>query len=105
LCFVPSRYSLLFGMWLIDLFLHAGVGIVCAVLGQFLTGKAHGGCLISVLAGLAGSYAGPWAAEQMARPEPYLLPVGDVRFPVATAALGAFVFVVVASLLTRKRNL
>lgn len=92
-------------MWLIDLFLHAGVGIVCAVLGQFLTGKAHGGCLISVLAGLAGSYAGPWAAEQMSWPEPYLLPVGDVRFPVTTAALGAFVLAVLASLLTRKRNL
>lgn len=92
-------------MWLIDLFLHAGVAVLCAVLGQFLTGKAHGGCLISVLAGLAGSYAGPWAAEQMEWPEPFLLPVGDVQFPVVTAALGAFVFVVVASLLTRKRKL
>lgn len=92
-------------MWFIDLVLHAVVGTICAVAAQFLTGKAHGGCLISVLAGLAGAYAGPWAAEQLAWAEPYVLPVGDVRFPVVTAAVGAFVLAVITSLLTRKRKL
>ena len=92
-------------MWFIDLVLHVAMGTVCAVAGQFLTGKAHGGCLISVLAGLAGAYAGPWIAEQIAWPEPYVLPVGEVRFPVVTAAIGAFVFAVLVSLLTGKRKL
>lgn len=92
-------------MWFIDLVLHVAMGTVCAVAGQFLTGKAHGGCLISVLAGLAGAYAGPWIAVQIAWPEPYVLPVGEVRFPVVTAAVGALVFAVLVSLLTGKRKL
>lgn len=92
-------------MWFIDLVLHVAVGTVCAVVGQFLTGKAHGGCLISILAGVAGAYAGPWLAEQMAWQEPYILPVGEVRFPVVMAAAGAFIFAVLTSLATRKRRL
>jgi uncharacterized membrane protein YeaQ/YmgE (transglycosylase-associated protein family) len=91
-------------MWLIDLFLHAAVGVLCAGAGQFLTGYSRAGCPISVLAGLAGSYAGPWAAQRFEWPEPYILPVGEVEFPVVTAAAGAFIFVVIVNLALKKRK-
>jgi len=103
--FLRASLQLRRDMWFIDLTLHVVVGTVAAVAGQFLTGKAHGGCLLSVLAGVAGAYAGPWAAERMEWVEPYFLPVGDVQFPVVTAVAGAFVFAVITSLLTRKRKL
>ncbi len=91
-------------MWLIDLFLHAAVGTVCAVVGQIVTGYSRAGCPISVLAGLAGAYAGPWAAERLEWTEPFVLPVGDVNFSVVTSAAGAFIFVVLVNLLTKKRK-
>jgi uncharacterized membrane protein YeaQ/YmgE (transglycosylase-associated protein family) len=91
-------------MWLIDLLLHAALGTVCAVAGQFVTGYSRAGCPFSVLAGLAGAYAGPWAAEQLEWAEPYMLPVGDVDFPVATAAAGAFILAVLVNLATKKRK-
>jgi uncharacterized membrane protein YeaQ/YmgE (transglycosylase-associated protein family) len=91
-------------MWLIDLLLHAAVGTVCAVAGQFITGYSRAGCPISVLAGLAGAYAGPWAALQLEWAEPYMLPVGEVEFPLATAAAGAFILSVLVNLATKKRK-
>jgi uncharacterized membrane protein YeaQ/YmgE (transglycosylase-associated protein family) len=91
-------------MWLIDLLLHSVVGVICAAAGQFLTGYSRAGCPISLLAGLAGAYAGPWAAERFEWPEPYILPVGEIEFPVVTAAAGAFIFVVIVNLATKKRK-
>lgn len=92
-------------MWLIDLFLHAVTAAVCAFLGQFLTGYSRGGCPIAFLAGIGGAYAGPWLVERQGWPEPFLLPVDVLEFPVVSAAVGAFVFVVIVNLLTKKRKI
>ncbi len=91
-------------MGVIELGLRLVVSAVCAGLGQFITGYSRGGCPVSLLAAFAGTFLGPWAAGQLGWPEPFLLPVADVEFPVVTAAAGAVVLVIVVNLATAKRK-
>ena len=92
------------GAEFIELMLMGLLAAVVAGIGQFLTGYSRGGCPIAFLAALAGTFAGPWAAEKLEWAEPFHLPVGPVEFPVVTSAAGALVLVVLVNLATRKRK-
>lgn len=91
-------------MGVIELGLRLAVSTICAGLGQFVTGYSRGGCPVSLLAAFLGTFAGPWAAEQLGWPEPFLLPVADLEFPVVSSAAGAFALVIVVNLATAKRK-
>jgi uncharacterized membrane protein YeaQ/YmgE (transglycosylase-associated protein family) len=77
---------------------------VVAVIGQFLLGYSRGGMPAAVVAAFLGGVAGPWVANRLDWPEPLLVPLGDVQFPLVSSAIGAFVLVALVNLATKKRK-
>jgi uncharacterized membrane protein YeaQ/YmgE (transglycosylase-associated protein family) len=80
------------------------VAAVCGLLGQFLTGYSRGGCPVAFVAGFVGAVGGPWAANQLGWAEPFLVPIGEVNFPLVSSAAGALLLVVIVNLATKKRK-
>jgi uncharacterized membrane protein YeaQ/YmgE (transglycosylase-associated protein family) len=74
---------------LLALLLIAGI---TGSIAQTLVGISRGGCFISILAGLIGSFLGRWLAGYINLPEILVLNIGGVQFPVFWSLLGAVMF-------------
>ena len=74
---------------------------VCGALGQAVTGFSRGGILVSIALGFIGALLGVAMARALELPEPFLLQIGDVKFPIIWSIAGAALFVAILSLLTR----
>ncbi|KPK79745.1 MAG: hypothetical protein AMS25_11535 [Gemmatimonas sp. SM23_52] len=51
-----------------------------------------------------GAFFGPRVAAAMGWPEPLILPIGAVPFPVVSSVVGALVLVLIVNILTHKRK-
>jgi uncharacterized membrane protein YeaQ/YmgE (transglycosylase-associated protein family) len=80
------------------------LGAICAGLGQTLTGYSRGGCPVSFIVAFAGTVIGPWVATRLELPEPLWIPLGQLQYPISSAAAGALILVIIVNLLTRKRK-
>ncbi len=78
------------------------VAAICGSLGMAISGFSRGGCVMAVALGFIGALLGVWIARAMTLPEPLMLEVGDLRFPVVWSIVGSALFVAVISLLTRQ---
>ena len=79
---------------------------ICGSIAQALAGYSRGGCLVSIAIGFIGALLGSWIASKAGLPE--LVALEDVRiggkpFPVIWAIIGATLFVLILSLITRSR--
>ena len=84
-------------------FLLIVAGIVGSI-GQSLVGYSAGGCLLSIVVGFIGALLGTWIAGKIGLPEVFVLNIGDVKFPVFWAIIGAVVFTGILSLLNPRRT-
>jgi len=77
---------------------------IAGSIGQALAGFSSGGCFLSIAVGFIGALIGTWIAENMNLPEILVINVGEVKFPVVWAILGAVVFTAILSLISPRRK-
>ena len=90
---------------MIDLLILLLVAGFCGVIAQRIAGYGSAGCIGSVVLGFIGALFGTFLARALGLP--ILFAVGQTRFPVLWAIIGAALFVAVLSFLTgsgRKRR-
>jgi uncharacterized membrane protein YeaQ/YmgE (transglycosylase-associated protein family) len=85
---------------LLALLLIAGI---TGSIAQTLVGISRGGCFISILAGLIGSFLGRWVAGYINLPEFLVLNIGGVQFPVFWSLVGAIMFTGFIALFSPRR--
>lgn len=73
---------------------------LCGAIGQAITGFSRGGLLASIALGFIGALLGFWIARGLNLPEPFLLQIGSVPFPIIWSIIGATLFVALVGLLT-----
>ena len=100
----PRQGCSLGRMSIIEVAILIVVAGVCGAVGQFLSGYSRGGCPVSFVMGLVGAFFGPRVAAAMGWPEPLILPIGAVPFPVVSSVVGALVLVLIVNILTHKRK-
>jgi uncharacterized membrane protein YeaQ/YmgE (transglycosylase-associated protein family) len=76
----------------IELFALLLIAGITGSIAQTLVGISRGGCFISILAGLIGSFLGRWLAGYIHLPEILVINIGDVEFPVFWSLVGAVMF-------------
>ncbi len=76
---------------------------ICGAAAQALTGFTRGGLLAAVALGFIGAFIGMGLSRWLELPELIPLRVEDVEFPVVWAIIGATLFAVVISFLTRRK--
>ena len=91
-------------MSILEVAIYIAVAGVCGLFGQFLSGYSRGGCPVSFVMALVGAFLGPRVAAAMGWPEPLVLPIGAVAFPIVSSVVGALVLVLIVNLLTHKRR-
>ncbi|KPK82091.1 MAG: hypothetical protein AMS25_03745 [Gemmatimonas sp. SM23_52] len=91
-------------MSILEVAILIGVAAVCGLVGQLLSGYSQGGCPVSFVMGLIGAFLGPRVAAAMGWPEPLILPIGRVAFPIVSSVVGALVLVLIVNILTHKRR-
>ena len=91
-------------MTLIDFLLLAIVAGVCGAIGRAIAGASPGGWIVSIAVGFVGAVLGMWIAREMHLPEYFALQIGGKHFPIIWSIIGATLFSVVVSLLTRRRT-
>src|SRR5262249_34913073 len=89
-------------MELLDFLILLLVAAICGGLGQAITGYSHGGLFVSIALGFIGALLGVWIARALSLPEPFMLEVGTVQFPVIWSIIGATLFVAVITLFRRR---
>ena len=90
-------------MSLTTLLLYLVVAAICGAIGKALAGSARGGLLVSIVLGFIGALLGPWVAEKLGLPEPFMVNIGGHPFPVLWSILGAALFVAIIHLISRRR--
>jgi uncharacterized membrane protein YeaQ/YmgE (transglycosylase-associated protein family) len=91
-------------MTVVELLLLLVVAGIVGSLGQALVGYSMGGCLVSIVVGFVGALLGAWLARNLGLPELLTVRVGDAAFPIVWSVIGSALFVLVVSLLTRRRH-
>jgi len=91
-------------MTVVELLLLLVVAGIVGSLGQALVGYSMGGCLVSIVVGFVGALLGAWLARSLGLPELLTVRVGDAAFPIVWSVIGSALFVLVVSLLTRRRH-
>lgn len=76
---------------------------ICGSIGQSIAGFSRGGCIVAIVVGFIGALLGSWMSAQLGLPELFNLEVGGSTFPIIWSIIGSVVFVVIVSLLTKKR--
>jgi uncharacterized membrane protein YeaQ/YmgE (transglycosylase-associated protein family) len=92
-------------MTLVDFLVLLLVAGICGGIGRALAGYSHSGCAISIAVGFIGAVLGMWIAREMHLPDYFAVQVGGKSFPIVWSIIGATLFSVVISLLTRRRSL
>jgi len=77
---------------------------ICGSIGQSIAGFSRGGCIVSIVVGFIGALLGSWMSAQLGLPELFNIEVGGSTFPIIWSIIGSVVFVVIVSLLTKKRH-
>jgi uncharacterized membrane protein YeaQ/YmgE (transglycosylase-associated protein family) len=91
-------------MSLLDFLLLLLVAGIVGSIGQSLVGYSAGGCILSIVVGFIGALLGTWIAGKMGLPELFVINIGDIKFPIVWAIIGAVVFTGVLSLLSPRRT-
>lgn len=89
-------------MTILELLLLLLVAGICGAIGQAIVGYSRGGCLVAIALGFIGALVGSWIARASGLPEMFVIQFGNQPFPILWSIIGAAVFVVVLSLLTRR---
>ena len=76
---------------------------ICGSIGQAIAGYSRGGCLVSIALGFIGALLGTYLAHALGLPELFAIQIGGKPFPIIWSIIGATLFVVVLSLITRRR--
>jgi uncharacterized membrane protein YeaQ/YmgE (transglycosylase-associated protein family) len=79
------------------------IAAVCGAIGKAIAGSARGGLLVSIALGLIGALIGPWVAQRLGLPEPFLISIEGQRFPILWSIIGAALFVAALHLVSRRR--
>lgn len=79
------------------------IAAVCGALGKAIAGGARGGLLVSIVLGFIGALLGPWVAQKLKLPEPFLVQISGQSFPVLWSIIGAALFVALIHLISRRR--
>jgi len=91
-------------MTLFELLALLVVAGVCGAIGRAIAGASSGGWLVSIAVGFVGAMLGMWIAREMHLPEYFALQIGGKSFPIVWSIIGATLFSVVVSALTRNRS-
>ena len=83
--------------------LYLVIAAVCGALGKAIAGGARGGLIVSIVLGFIGALLGPWVAQKLALPEPFMIQIGGHPFPVLWSIIGAALFVAIVHLFSRRR--
>jgi uncharacterized membrane protein YeaQ/YmgE (transglycosylase-associated protein family) len=81
------------------------IAAVCGALGKAIAGGARGGLVVSICLGFIGALLGPWIAQQLRLPEPFVITIDGHPFGILWAIIGAAVFVAIVHLFSRRRRL
>ena len=77
---------------------------ICGSVAQALVGYSHGGCLVSIVLGLIGAVFGTWLAGKAGMGEILAVSIGGQTFPIVWSVIGAALFVAVLSFLRPRRR-
>jgi uncharacterized membrane protein YeaQ/YmgE (transglycosylase-associated protein family) len=83
--------------------LYLVIAAICGALGKAIAGGARGGLIVSIVLGFVGALLGPWVAQKLGLPEPFMIQIGGHPFPVLWSIIGAALFVAVIHLFSRRR--
>jgi uncharacterized membrane protein YeaQ/YmgE (transglycosylase-associated protein family) len=78
------------------------IAAICGALGRAIAGEVRGGFIVSMVLGFIGTLIGPWIANQLKLPEPFLVHFSGQSFPVLWSIIGAAVFVALIHLISRR---
>ena len=91
-------------MNLVELLVLLVIAAIAGSAGQALAGKARGGLLVAIVLGFVGAWIGSALARTLELPMPLTVTIGDSTFPILWSVLGAALFMVVLSALTRGKD-
>lgn len=80
------------------------IAAVCGAVGKALVGAARGGLLVSTALGFIGALLGPWIAQKLGLPEPFMISIEGRSFPILWSIIGAALFVAVIHLVSGRRS-
>jgi len=90
-------------MSLTGLLLLIVIAAVCGAIGKALAGSSRGGLIVSTALGFIGALLGPWVAQALKLPEPFVVTIDRHPFPILWSIIGAALFVAFIHLLSRRR--
>jgi uncharacterized membrane protein YeaQ/YmgE (transglycosylase-associated protein family) len=79
------------------------IAAVCGAIGKSIAGSARGGLVASIALGFIGALIGPWVAQRLGLPEPFMVTIEGENFPILWSIIGAALFVAVIHLVSRRR--
>lgn len=80
------------------------IAAICGYLGKAIAGEVRGGLIVSIVLGFIGALLGPWVAQALKLPEPFMVSVGGKPFPILWSIIGAALFVALIHLFSRRRR-
>lgn len=83
--------------------LYIVIAAVCGAIGKAIAGGARGGLVVSIVLGFIGALLGPWVAQKLGLPEPFMIQIGGQPFPILWSIIGAALFVALIHLVSRRR--
>ncbi len=89
-------------MSLMQLLILLVIAAVCGGIGKAIAGDVRGGLIVSIVLGFVGALLGPWVADKLSLPEPFMLTIGGHPFPVLWSIIGAALFVAIIHLFSRR---
>jgi uncharacterized membrane protein YeaQ/YmgE (transglycosylase-associated protein family) len=78
------------------------IAAVCGAIGKAIAGGARGGLIVSTALGFVGALLGPWLAQALRLPEPFMVVIGGQPFPILWSMIGAALVVAIIHLFSRR---
>ncbi|CAN1211699.1 Transglycosylase-associated protein [Tumidithrix helvetica PCC 7403] len=88
---------------LVGLIILVAIAAVCGAIGRAIAGNVRGGLIVSIALGFIGTLLGPWVAQLLKLPEPFLVTIDGRPFPILWSIIGAALFVAIVHLFSRRR--
>jgi uncharacterized membrane protein YeaQ/YmgE (transglycosylase-associated protein family) len=79
------------------------IAAICGAIGKALAGSSRGGLVVSTALGFIGALLGPWVAQALKLPEPFVVTIDRHPFPILWSIIGAALFVALIHLVSRRR--
>ena len=80
------------------------IAAVCGAIGKALAGSVRGGLIVSTALGFIGALLGPWIAQALRLPEPFVVMIDHHPFPILWSIIGAALFVAIMHLFSRRKG-